>query len=60
MSQALNQARAVNVGARHFRVEARFPERAGDRADDQDGQQHDGELDRRKELKTGLRLPTRA
>ena len=52
--------RAVNVGARHFRVEGRLVERPGDRADDEDGEEDDGELDRREELEDRVALPVRA
>ena len=41
--------RAVNVSARHFRVEARFVKRAGYGTDDENGEQNDGELERREE-----------
>ena len=52
--------RAINVGARNFRVEAGFLDRAGDRANDQDRKQNDCEFERSEELKEGVTLPARS
>ena len=49
--------RAINVGARHFRVEARFVNRARDCADDEHGEQHDRELDRREKFYDRIAQP---
>ena len=57
---AVEPGRAINIGPRHFRVEARFVKRAGDGTDDENGEQNDGELERREELKEAIALPTRA
>ena len=49
---------AVDIRARHFRIEGRFVKRAGDRADDQDGEQHDRQLERREKAENRIALPT--
>src|SRR3954470_11558524 len=56
----IEPGRAVDVGARHFRVEARFVERSGDRPDDQDREEDDGQLERGEELENRISLPARA
>ena len=51
--------RAIDVGARHFRVEGGFVDRAGDGANDQDGKQDDRKFKRSEELKEAVTLPAR-
>ena len=48
---------AIDVSARHFRIETRFVNRAGDRRDDQHRQQNHRQLQRRKKFEDRIALP---
>src|SRR6266404_166758 len=51
--------RTVNVGARHVRVETRFVKSSGDRGNNQNREQNNGELERCKKTKERIFLPNR-
>ena len=53
----IEPGRAIDVRARHFRVEGRFVNRAGDRADDEHGEQNDREFERSEKAENRIALP---
>src|SRR5437588_2125765 len=53
----IEPGRAINISARDFGIEARFPDRAGDGGDDQDGEQNNRELERGEKFEDRAALP---
>src|SRR3954469_19866491 len=56
----IEPGRTIDIGARNLGVEARLVNRAGDRADNQDGEKHDRELERREKPEDRIALPAGA
>jgi hypothetical protein len=56
----IEPGRAIDLGARDFRIESRFVERARDRANDQNAEQDHRQLQRRKKTEEPGALPARA
>ena len=52
--------RAVDISARHLRIESRFPNRARDAGHDEHRQQHHRQLERSEELENAVALPAGA
>ena len=51
---------AVDIRTRDLRIERRFVNRAGNRADDEHGQQNDRQLERSEKAENRIALPVRA
>ena len=53
----IEPGRAIDISARDFGIEARFPNRAGNGGNDQDREQNDRQLERREKFEDRAALP---